>query len=453
MTIEENLTNRTQEPLSANSITLTVEEAQHIAGQLQLKGVLPQAERLYRQIIASEPDNQITLYFLSGLCCRQNQTDEALSLIERVIALDPGNADAHSNRGIILERLGRSGEAQASYRTAVAVNPDHAPAHNHLGVQLSVQGKTDEAIELYRRAVELAPDAADYRYNLGRALRSSGDLQGAVDAYRGTLERNLHHSGAWEGLAWTFILADRRDLARQAYEDWQRVEPDNPAIGFLLSACTGEGVPSRAPESYVRKLFDSMADTFDSRLAHLEYKAPELLCKALAASLGTPDGSLDILDAGCGTGLCGVLLRPFARHLAGVDLSPGMLAMAAARNIYDDLFQAELTTYMGSHSDRYDVIASADTFCYFGDLNPVFEAAAGALHPGGYLAFTLEDGGNDGEEPKLHLKERYMHPLGYVERSLAAFGLVVLTKSAVFLRNEEGKPVAGHLVVAQKLLA
>ena len=34
---------------------------------------------------------------------------------------------------------------------------------------------------------------------------------------------------------------------------------------------------------------------------------------------------LDVLDLGCGTGLCGPLLRPYARALAGVDLSPQML--------------------------------------------------------------------------------------------------------------------------------
>ena len=39
--------------------------------------------------------------------------------------------------------------------------------------------------------------------------------------------------------------------------------------------------------------------------------------------------SLDVLDAGCGTGLCGPLVAPYARRLVGVDLSEAMLARPA----------------------------------------------------------------------------------------------------------------------------
>lgn len=46
---------------------------------------------------------------------------------------------------------------------------------------------------------------------------------------------------------------------------------------------------------------------------------------------------LDILDAGCGTGLCADVLRPYAKSLVGVDLSPQMLALAAKQQIYDQL--------------------------------------------------------------------------------------------------------------------
>ena len=57
----------------------------------------------------------------------------------------------------------------------------------------------------------------------------------------------------------------------------------------------------------------------------------------------TPSQRLDVLDAGCGTGLCGVLVAPFARRLVGVDLSDGMLAHAGDKNIYHALIRAELT--------------------------------------------------------------------------------------------------------------
>ena len=52
-----------------------------------------------------------------------------------------------------------------------------------------------------------------------------------------------------------------------------------------------------------------------------------------------PSKQLDVLDAGCGTGLCGPLLAPYARRLIGVDLSEGMLALAKEKHVYDALIK------------------------------------------------------------------------------------------------------------------
>ena len=97
-----------------------------------------------------------------------------------------------------------------------------------------------------------------------------------------------------------------------------------------------------------------------------------------------------MLDAGCGTGLCGPLLAPYARRLVGVDLSEGMLALAKEKNVYDALMKSELTDYLRDHAAAFDVIVSADTLVYFGDLEDVLAAAAGALRPNGLFIFTLE---------------------------------------------------------------
>ena len=407
----------------AGSVTLSPDEAQSLAMKLHKCGLLDEAEILFRRILEAAPDTVDAMHFLALICHQKSRIDEAVGLIERVIALDPTNADAYNNLGNMLEGLGRGADAEACYRKAIAANPGHAPAHNNLGVMLMSQLKAAEAVEIYRHAIELAPDSADFHYNLGNALRKSGDLQGAVDAYRGALSRDQHHDGAWQGLARSFLLADRRDLAKEAYEEWLRVETGNPGISFLLSACTGEGAPDRAPESFVREVFDNMADSFDAHLASLDYRAPNLLVEALAAALPPPEANLDILDAGCGTGLCGPLLRPYARKLTGVDLSSGMLAKAAGRKTYDDLYKAELTAFISQHTEAFDVIASADTLCYFGELGQVFGSAAHALKPGGFFSFTLEDAGIEVTDPDLNVHGRYMHPWTYVDKNLTASGL------------------------------
>jgi predicted TPR repeat methyltransferase len=202
---------------------------------------------------------------------------------------------------------------------------------------------------------------------------------------------------------------------------------------------------------YVRQVFDDMASSFDDHLlGTLDYRAPGLLCDAVAAALPPPAATLDVLDAGCGTGLCAPLLRPYARRLIGVDLSAGMLAKAAGRQAYDELVRAELTDFVSHQVDAFDVIASADTLCYFGALEGIFRAAATALRTAGLLAFTLEDAGDATSSWRLTTHGRYCHAWSYVEQCLGGAGLVVHSISAAILRMEGGQPVKGLLVVARK---
>jgi predicted TPR repeat methyltransferase len=432
-------------------VSLEVDEALNIALQLHRSGSLAEAESVYRRILESAPENLNALHFLGLLCHQQGRKTEAASLIERILSLDPQNADAHNNLGNVLEGLGKASEAEACYRKAIALRPEHAPAHNNLGVVLMSKRQVAEAVAAYRRAVALAPDSADFRYNLGNALRRSGDLEEAAGAYRAAVALKPEHAGARRGLARTLLRAGRREEAAGVYEEWLRMDPGNPVVLYLRAACLGQGAPDRAPDAYVQQIFDDMADSFDAHLVEsLDYRAPDLLCGALAAALPPPVTTMDILDAGCGTGLCAPLLRPYARRLIGVDLSSGMLARAAERHAYDDLVKAELTDFLGRQTDAYDVIASADTLCYFGALEPVFHGAAKALKPSGLIAFTLEDAGDEGAGFRLTPSGRYAHTRTYVENALGAAGLTVHSDAFVVLRREAGQPVAGLLVVARK---
>ena len=101
----------------------------------------------------------------------------------------------------------------------------------------------------------------------------------------------------------------------------------------MLAACSGHDVPPRASDAFVEKTFDSFAASFDSKLAKLQYRAPALVAEMLADSDLEASKTLDVLDAGCGTGLCGPLIAPYARRLVGVDLSARMLAQAQARRL------------------------------------------------------------------------------------------------------------------------
>jgi predicted TPR repeat methyltransferase len=122
-----------------------------------------------------------------------------------------------------------------------------------------------------------------------------------------------------------------------------------------------------------------------------------------------------------------------------------MLGQARARAIYDDLVEDELTSFLRAHPAVYDLIASADTLCYFGDITPVSAAAVQALRHGGWLAFTLERA-DDVEEYRINPHGRYSHAGGYVAASLDAAGLRDVRVEPAVLRFEAGQPVDGWVV-------
>jgi predicted TPR repeat methyltransferase len=131
-----------------------------------------------------------------------------------------------------------------------------------------------------------------------------------------------------------------------------------------------------------------------------------------------------------------------------------MLVHAKEKNIYHALMKAELTDYLQDNSEAFDLIVSADTLVYFGDLRSVLGAAARALRPNGLFVFTLEHmvGGEADVDYHLELHGRYSHARAYVERLLAAVRLLPEIARAE-LRMESGAPVSGLVIRAEKSVA
>jgi predicted TPR repeat methyltransferase len=241
------------------------------------------------------------------------------------------------------------------------------------------------------------------------------------------------------------------EKAVDIFQKWLEEEPENPIARHMLAACSNQAVPARAADAYVEKVFDDFAASFDTKLAGLSYQAPQIVAAMLADAGLEAAKALVVLDAGCGTGLCGPLIAPYAKYLAGVDLSAQMLARAHERGVYDELAKAELTGYLASHPETYDVVVSADTLVYFGDLREVVQTAAAALRAGGHLVFTIEElvDGPAGEPFRIGTHGRYAHTAGYVTGVLADAGFEPCLVRAE-LRMEAGAPVAGLAVRGTK---
>jgi predicted TPR repeat methyltransferase len=443
---------------------ISLDEAMRMAIAFHQDGQPKVAAQHYDAILQVMPDHPDALHYLGVARFQMGQRDDAIRLIGRALEIVPGYVDARNNLGNMQKESGHFAAAEQSYRHVIAARPDFALAHNNLGVVLKELGRLDDATAAYRQAVALAPEFVQGWINLGNVLKKVESYDEALTAYRTAILLQPDSVEAMRGLARSLVAFHREAEALQVYQQWQKLEPDNPYVAHHIAACSGAAAPQRASDAYVQQVFDRFAGSFDDVLAKLEYRAPALCGDLVERLLGAPppqpqlpQQGLRVLDAGCGTGLCGPILRPYARRLEGVDLSAGMLTKAAVRGDYDALDEAELTAWLAARPATWDLIVSADTLCYFGALDQVLDAAAGALDTGGHLVFTVEQtpAAHDTQPARapgflLHGHGRYSHTEAYVRAMLDAAGLEVLRLDPVDLRKEAGVAVRGLLAGARK---
>ncbi len=383
-------------------------------GLAELKaGRLQAAETALRASLALLPGRPSSLLNLAVVLLRQARPAEALPLLDEVLAQQPDDLDALGHRGVALNDLGRPAEAAASFDQLLQRDPSRPQAWFHLAQALQMGGQLADAVSAYERCLQLQPTHALACSQRGSALKELGRL----------------------------------DDARVAFEQALALGDDVELNRYQLASLGAAAVPAASPRQYVQRLFDDYADDFDAHLVEeLGYVAPERL-QQLLTGLGRRFDSA--LDLGCGTGLCGPLLRPLVQQLAGVDLSPRMLAQARQRGGYDELHEAELLAHLQGTTAQHDLVLAADVFIYVGDLAPVFAALAPVLRPGGVFAFSVESG-PPAEAYVLQPSLRYAHGEAALRALAAAGGFDVLRSEAGALRVDEAHALQGRYWLLQR---
>ena len=382
--------------------------ARHGAGEFD------RAARFYARALRLVPEEPNALNLSGVLARQQGDAARAAALTARALALRPDSPVFLASHGASLAELGRAEEAVPLLRRALAARPGDAVSHRNLGQALLALGHVAEALVPLREALRLAPEAETH-LALAHALHEAGDGEGAGREARAA------------------IAEAPPELAEQAR--------------FLLAALGEDPAPDRAPAAYVRELFDRYAPRFDAHLVEeLQYRTPDALAALLRQAGVAADGSHAVLDLGCGTGLSGRALKPFAWRLEGVDLSPRMLEQAGRTGLYDALHEADLLGFLPGQTRAFGLVAAADVLNYLGDLRPALSGIAGALSEGGVAGFSLELGAV--APYALGEGMRYRHHPDHALALLAEAGLRPLARQETVLRREKGEPVAGLLLVA-----
>jgi predicted TPR repeat methyltransferase len=364
---------------------------------------------------AASAHDPLTLHVMGVEAYRAGQWQAAAGLIAQAIAGNGQMPDFHYNLAIVLRAQGKLAQAAASYQRAIALKPDYGDAHNNLGNVLKALGERQKAQASFAQALACSPVNPDTLYNLGVLCGETGD-----------------HAEAGRYLQ----LCLEQDPA------------DSRGARVLLAHLGAAHAPPHTPPAHLVKLYDVRAQFWDREDT---YFGAQLVGGALRDHAA--GDRLDILDIGCGTGLVGALVRPLARRLDGVDLSPAMLEKAQAKSVYDGLDQADFLSAMSQRANSYDAVLGAAVLIHFGDLVSIFQAARACLRPNGLFVFTLFSLASDenfavSANYRLAQSGCFAHSDSYVRQLAKDCGLAVETlRDVVHEHDPDGNPIPGLLAV------
>jgi protein O-GlcNAc transferase len=190
-------------------------------------GRLDQAQTLYRDVLARDPDHAESLHLLGLITAQRGSPEAGAAMIRTAMALAPGRAPHHNSLAVAYRMLGHDVEAVAEYRAAAALRPESAEIHNNLATTLHSLGRHEEAIAEYRCAVSCAPGMAEIWYNLASALVECGRREDVEVCFRHAIRLRpdfvnaLANYGRW-------LIAQTRWLEAEVWLDQAvRLAPDD----------------------------------------------------------------------------------------------------------------------------------------------------------------------------------------------------------------------------------
>lgn len=431
------------------------------------------------------------------IALEEGRPEQALAELNAAVALAPAHVGLRKSRADVRNRMGDVAGALADAAEAVVIDRTDAAAKALLGVLLLNTQRPADALACLQEAVAADPANPFYRQGLAAAQEAQGDADAAlatlvagiapapreVDLRNAAILLSLRrrdfvtaHRMADEArvagvadacsfgmMGHALSSLGRHTEAADAYVEALKLGPDDPYVRHLVAASGVMPGASRAPVEYLRALFNGYAEGFETHLISLGYRIPGLIRSVVATHPDIAAGRRlgPVLDLGCGTGLVAVALSDLSvGPLTGVDVSTRMLQAATAKQLYAELREQDVISFLTENETRWRLVVAGDVLIYFGALDELLTSVHARLAPGGWFVFSVEEllPDHDGAVPgnghwALLRQGRYAHAPAYVADMArqAGFAIRLLERQAV--RMEANAPVAGLLVVLEPRVA
>lgn len=317
------------------------------------------AKRSYEYFLANvDPEDVAVLTRLANLCLRENMPQDAISVFDRVVALDAASVPAWFNKVHAQMKVKDFAGARESLLRVAQLEPS-MPAAQHM-----LKALDEEAAK--------AASTADGRY-----------VKDLFDQYAPTYDAHA------KKLIYATPRIIRQELSAIYKKRYAKIDAfgnaviDETKIQQLRKKVSSDSAAADAAKessSPVIETADGCESNTDTSFVAAAADAP--VTSSCTSYTSFMNHTMDVLDMGCGTGQVGGWLKDYAASLTGVDMSAGMVAVARKKGLYQNLHELSLADYFdgvntlqptGQRSQMFDIVTAADVLAYVGDLSDTFQ--------------------------------------------------------------------------------
>jgi len=227
-----------------------------LAAEHHKEGRVEEAERIYRRILRTNPNNVDALRMLGRLAAGARRHTDAEHLFRRALRLAPGFTGVMQDLARLLKEQSRFEEAIELLEKVVELEPGNPQAHFQLASTLAPASHTYRALEEYEKALELSPQFPGARLGLGHVLKTIGRQEEAIAAYRECIRLRPDNGESYWSLAnlKTYTLTDDDIAAMEQRLARTDLTPQSRAnfLFAMAKALEDRGQYERAWDYYVQ---------------------------------------------------------------------------------------------------------------------------------------------------------------------------------------------------------
>jgi tetratricopeptide (TPR) repeat protein len=204
------------------------------ANQLAARGLLSEAETIYRDLIANHEGTYLTFANLAAVCGKTKRESEGIELLQMALLHKPDFFEGWLSLGSALLQAGENQAALNAFQKALRTGSNSPELMFQLGRHLRQQGDLTNAATAYQRAAELKPDQPEAYYNLGNLYDDCGKYRQAIESFQKAIALKSDFIPALSNLALTYKRSGKIDMALKYFTRALELEPGTPEIRWNL---------------------------------------------------------------------------------------------------------------------------------------------------------------------------------------------------------------------------